>query len=506
MNRVRTLFVAALIIAPGITAHSQAVVDFWGSQISNVDFHASNIGMFAFDPTQQTGFIYPRGSGISYLFGTGLWFGAKHGEADSVRGVFTTFNPNDATSQAWPGEIGVGSHNARGLLALSGQYDHATGKPTVAGREDWPLWSTTKLAPRMAFPGIFEPDSTARLSGSRYTAPAFVPGVDEQIVARFNDVALDRYGYTQEMLEASGQPFGLQITQNIYAWAQPPYDNCVIVQYQVINVGAKLRHCYIGQVTDPDMGNPGNDHLNLYAQDTSLRAMVAWTQAEGTSHGLLVSSAIETPVISGKGTVDNSQRSFYGAQMGISTLRLLSVVEDPTKPWQRYDVMAERRIDTATGPVDVRALQATGPFDLLPLDTAYFAILYGVFDGTYPPSPATAQKIGSTIRELRNLYYFGTTSSVELADAGASGAAIDVLPNPATDAAVIRGLLPGSGPAEISLFDPLGRSVLAPRTIETADGRFAATLDLSALADGVYLATVRSGGTVRSVKVEKRAR
>jgi hypothetical protein len=489
------------------SALAQPVVESRKSTLSPVEFFISNTGAFGSNPDPSApGLFYPRGSGRAYLFGSGLWFGARKRWHDTLaRLSFITYNPNSGVSWGWPGDA-AGEGNDPAPLYVSTEVDPVTGGDGAGKKPAWPLWRDDVLRITMMSPGYYVSDTAARVPHPRGWNPAFVPDVDEEFVARFNDTALTRYEIGASKAIAYGYPLGLQVMENVYAWSRDPFGASVIVQYEIVNVGSDtLRDCYVGQMTDMDIGRGGNDNCGWFDRDTTLRAMAAWTETSGETtgpFGTLVTAAIETPVVDGSThRVDNLKRGRRDLQAGLTAARTILLANDPKKPEARYDALATSGRDVNPGPSDQRGLISSGPFDLFPGDTVHFALSHSIVDAPSPAGADAAARIGTIVRALNAVYYGQPFSGVEQSVDVAGASAVTVLPNPATSSTMLRCMIPGATSVELTLLDLLGRPVQPVRSIMAPDGRLAAGIDCSTLAPGAYVAVISGGGVVRTARI-----
>jgi hypothetical protein len=90
-------------------------------------------------------------------------------------------------------------------------------------------------------------------------------------------------------------------------------------------------------------------------------------------------------------------------QVGLSTFRSWLISEDPKKSYERYDFLSSGRRDVDPGPGDKRFLMATGPFNMLPGDTA--RIVVGIMFA-YQVNPASAPT--GTPADMKNLIALDT--------------------------------------------------------------------------------------------------
>jgi hypothetical protein len=527
MKTFFTIMPAMLLLASGV-AHAQLdAPEMKQSRISGVEYYATNYGVFGNRADSgKAGFFYPRGSGKSYIFGSGLWFGAMKPVNDTLRKLtFITYNPNSGASYAAPGE-GPTKPNSSVPPGLynSIDYDRVTGiynGPTVPVIPNWPLWAMQGRQVSTLYTGTFEPLNANRTSaGTGYSGPAFVPGVDEEFVARFHDGALYKYEMSEAAASAFGFPLGLQIHQNIYSWQQGgQYSNVVVLQYEILNVGPDtLTNCVAGQATDPDLGGPANDHIAPYrSSDGKVRAGVVFTEVEPSGrYGALANVLLESPRAGSDGFVDNSSRTELGAVDEISTLRNWTLDLDPATPQERYDFMASAQIDGDNGPGDKRLMLASKPFSMRPGDTAHFAIAFAVID-TFgiarhrdddprmlgKVSPLSTSSLDQLVRDLTSDYYAGhfrseSPSAVPAVQPEQSEAALMTVPNPASDRATIRFSIPSRSEVKLRLVNPLGQTVLLDDAGTMAAGSHSRQLDVTALPSGVYVVAVESASGVRA--------
>ncbi len=80
-------------------------------------------------------------------------------------------------------------------------------------------------------------------------------------------------------------------------------------------------------------------------------------------------------------------------------------------------------------------------------------------------------------------------------------ARLDIVPNPAAGVATLRYHAKGSGPATITITDPLGREVMRLADADAIDGARSLPLNLSTLVDGVYFCRVDQGGASSAMKI-----
>ncbi len=257
----------------------------------------------------------------------------------------------------------------------------------------WPLWAPAAVPVRPMSPGTFVPldaDRAAHAAPYNFAAPAFMPGVAEEFIARFHDAGLTRYdkrGFGPDHQgdpAAFGYPIGLQMQQNIYSWKEGPLKNVVILQYTIINAGTDtLRDCIASQIWDPELGQRNNDRGDFYVRRPELRTAFNWTEAEAGAigpYGVLTTTMLEAPIVDANGFVANRCRAGFRADGRVAVFKNTEITEAPFYPASRYTFLSDEMIDRDRGADDRYGLLASKTFSMRPGDTAYFAIGFAVLD------------------------------------------------------------------------------------------------------------------------------
>jgi hypothetical protein len=510
------LLLLGVLLLPAPRAAAQTSGDWSAiasrrSVSSDVDFILTRDGRIGFDTGSfGTGFVAPRGSGHSYLFGAGLWFGAiRQGSQGPQTLVFSTYNPTTGRSNGTPGDTGQDEQITTSSIYHS--VDYYRNGDARSGGPGWPLWlvqpSDTLL---MMNPGIYVPDPAMRNSGEYNGGAAFVTDIGEQLLTRFHDRNLDRYENGAAAAAEQGFPIGLQIEENIYAWDSGIFRDAVVVQYQVVNIsGAPIEHCVIGQVSDPDIDTGDSDHLALYTQNPALRTVMVWKDNPG-EFGKLAAILLEAPVCDKDGFVDNRNRGAFRRDGRLGVLSRWSGDNGPMTNQDRYDAMTlpDWSPDGDTGPADQRMVMASNTFSLRPGDTAHFAVAYMVLGSEYGklrggdrgefqsgfPHPS-GYMLEYAVGRLIDTYYGyvePVTSGVRSEAGTGADAVMSAAPNPAGDHATITFSLPEAGGVTVRLIDPLGRTVAVEELRELAAGAHHRAIDLAGLPSGLYLVSLES--------------
>jgi hypothetical protein len=519
MMMLRNLLATALCLAVcgGATAVAQdSPFKIARSRVSDVDYYVTNYGIFGHNVASGApGLSYPRGSGNTYVYGSGLWFGAMKSVNDTLRPLaFIGYNANSGASWATPGDVDPTAID-RGLY-YSGDYDHATGAYTGAGRElAWPLWTPSGSTVTPRSPGVYVPNVADRTSGSGFAGPAFMPNVDEQFVVRYNDADLERYeGFGEEF----GFPIGLQIQQSLYSWRTfGDYESVVVLAYEIVNVSDDtLFDCVVGQASDPDIGDAKNDRIAIYRDGNGLaRAGVTTTETETSGdYAALAQILIESPSIGADGFIDNSLRPDQLAAHEIHTWRNWTLEMDPTTLAERYSWMLGPSQDADNGPGDKRTMLATRPFDMAPGDTAHFSMAFAIVQNPFgrtkgDKSPGLQSAGAGSANDLNTLISYlvedyargmfrpaGSSSAVQSEVGSESG--MIVAPNPATSTASVTFSLGRGSDVDVAILDAMGRSVSTMSLGHVDAGSHRAAVDVSALASGTYVVVIDADGTRRS--------
>jgi hypothetical protein len=464
------------------------------STVSNVTFGVSNFGFFGGDiANQSAAFEAPAGSGNTYIFGAGLWFGARKRVGGSIAPrVFVTYDPNSGSSWAQPGEGYVDRLTfSVPELYNAGSFDRTTGEPTF-GDFNWPLWlSGADTGASMMSPGTFVPLNGNRSAGGDLVRPAFVAGLAEQYVARYSDQDTTLYATNPDV---GGFPLGLQFQENIFA--QPGgLDHTVIVTYEIINRSSDtLFDAVAGVVTDFDIGQAANDRTRFYVQRPDLRTAIAWSgnEARPTPYGLLVMTLLEAPLTDDAGYI-TGDRAQFRTQGTVGTYQAWTIETDPSGSAERYSFMTSGDLDPDAGAGDYRGLLATEKFSMRPGDTAHVAVAY-VVNRDRLAIAGSDPTLEGRIESVTNAYYGLAFSGVRTSESTSGALSLAAAPNPANDVVALRLTLGRASTASVEIYDHLGTRVLSRELGGLGAGVSLRTLDVASLASGAYIVVARCGG------------
>lgn len=516
-NRLVICWCLVVLSGLGTTVESSAQLPEHVEQKSNtfgdLRYSLTNSGIFGFDALDgEYGLFYPRESSNNYLFGSGLWFGARkwvRPAPDSARQLqklsFITFNPASGQSWATPGIRNAPRPDDPATQSLfhSELYDQENGTSLEsADAPRWPLWLLPGTESDPLYTGIYVINNgDRRPGGDPFVGPAFMRGVSEQFFMQYHDGEIDRYELGAAQAERLGYPIGLQISQNVYDWVFPgslDKEATVIVQYRIVNVSSDtLFDCVAAQVADPDIGAAENDFQGL---TSAARSALTWSKDESTDLKGLMLTLLESPVVDENGFVDNGSRGDFRTTGTVGTYRNWLVDSVLRTPEERYDFITSGVRDGFRGPNDWRSVMAGHKFHMAPGDTAHIAFAYSVIesiDTTVQPNPEA-----EALRETLFTEYYITGFRIEMpsnvSDHDDNRARVQMAPNPATSSVILSGQLPMSSRASLTVHDNVGRIVRRSTIDPSGNGTLHHSLDVGDLAPGSYLVTVRSGSYLTS--------
>lgn len=338
---------------------------------------------------------WPKGSGQSYIFGSGVWFGAL----DSMVGDTLV-------------TIGYGPHGGESEF-IPGLYMQNPGAPYVIiymYPDPWP-------APVESFPMAPQVHRSHQDSWCCYNdcdSAYHIPG--------------------------DTRPIGIEVYQTVYAWDLPRIKDIIYITLEIKNVLHRpIGDLYIGYCADVDI-TPNNDINNAiigkwYVIDGESIWVdyLAYQWEQGGNYGVIGCDLIQTPFDlqwghdkDNDGILDQYERdSIYywnnlppakwdvdndgvpdwrdpseNPQLGMTAFKRFTLNLEPNRDNERYLTLAgynfrtgqyEPYDTTITPPDDYRFLMASGPFQLNPDSSVImvFAILFANWHNIYQ-TPDTA--------------------------------------------------------------------------------------------------------------------
>ncbi len=178
----------------------------WFHKANQMELCFSNYGQFARSASGNPGLWWPRGSGLYYAHGAGLWFGVIDG-GDTL--VTIGFTPIGAVSEFCPGLSGMEVSNPNAVIYM---YPN-----------DWP-------PPLNVFPMARQ----NRIS-------------NQDSWCCYND------SNPAQHCPGDTRPIGVEIYQSIYVWDMHLIEDVIFVKYEIKNVShGDLQNCYFGICIDPE--------------------------------------------------------------------------------------------------------------------------------------------------------------------------------------------------------------------------------------------------------------
>ena len=398
------------------------------NNVSRIDFYSSNYGILFLDVrNSRAGGLYPRGSSNRYLFGGGIWFGAKKfvnvdPEADpedpnaekALRQLSViSYNPNSGASWMVPGEISQPYQTSereetaeainKYRIYFSTDYNSFTGEPLDAldiqnGGPNWPIWDTDPDRKFLdsGYVGRYVSELDRRNRDTYPKGPAIVS--EEDIISIFKDTDLSRYELGEARAIREGYPLGVEIDQRIYTWGFGQYGNFIFIRYSIVNKSNDtLYDCFTAPALDTDIGDHRNDRTRTVIPDAdqdTLELGSQWSENTGgdVGYGYMGADFLESPAVDSRGFIRKDKDFFRNEeQLGLHTLRNWVIDIDPRTPQDRYAFMAGDNgtpvRDGDNGAGDKRFLMSTGPFNMRPGDTARIVFAVMIAPAKNPSNP-----------------------------------------------------------------------------------------------------------------------
>ncbi|MGE3801413.1 MAG: hypothetical protein AB7H80_10360 [Candidatus Kapaibacterium sp.] len=379
---------------------------------SGVELFVSNYGTIGLNGESGTaGGIWPRGSGMSYLYGGGFWFGAEKlwrrdttnpsSPRELQKKTVVSFNPNSGKSWFVPGVIT--SPLSESKLELTPEainnyrlyssldYDPQTGEQLdpndkLEGRANWPVWDIdpNRVPGKHHYFGDYLQNPAERTIEFNPEGPSIIS--DQDMVAVFKDTDLSFYEIEENKARSQGYPLGIQVEQQVFNWETGRLKDVVVIRYRFINKSPDtLYNCYMAPVYDIDIGSAWNDRMRVLIpsqHQDSLNMGVMWSEASGgdSAYGNVGVDILESPAVYPVGNEEEGfirrDKAYYenSEQLGLHALRNWVIDVDPQTPEERYRFMAVQTRDGDNGGGDKRLCISTGPFNMYPGDTAVVAV------------------------------------------------------------------------------------------------------------------------------------
>lgn len=353
--------------------------------INNISTYVQNNGAFNRIPsTGNSGFEWPKGSGKTAIYASGLWIGGIDAATDSICLAIAEYS-----SEYIPGPIalGVDINDPRWKVYKISTGDNALNNPDYA---NWPVedgapWTDVNSN------GIWESGiDIPELKGNQTVWCVFNDD-DPNFIHRINP-----------------QPLGVEVQLTGFAYNQAGVlGNTIFYKWKIINKGGKnINNAYVTVWSDDDLGNSTND---LTGCDTTLGLGYTYNNGSDAIYGSvppavgfdffqgpIVPSPGDTAYVSGKnipGYKNLKMTSFIRYNNDNSNIGNPSTVQHIYNYMRSYDKNGVKLQDPLGNPVDfmfpgdpnqgnnppanwidnnpfdVRYMISSGPFNLAPGDT-----------------------------------------------------------------------------------------------------------------------------------------
>ncbi len=295
----------------------------------------TNDGRFGWDPNYNVpgGGRWPRGTNEGYIFGAGIWVGAR---IDSSKRVAVGYNPTNIQTEFVPG-------------ALPNEPGYSDPTEIVYISTDYPS------AQLPAWPRGYDAEGR----------PIAVSQMDSW--SQCNDTDPTRQF-------ENGKPLGVLLTTETFSWSSSFRDvqDIAFIRYTVKNInpeGKTWTDAYLGFAMDADIGDPTNDLTGCFKD---LNIGFTYSSANLTS---LEKSLAHPPGYVGIKYLEGPAKDPVTGFAKMTTFIKWASELNPNTDDSRYDLMAMGTFDSVDNePADKRMLISSGPFTLAYGDSVQFVV------------------------------------------------------------------------------------------------------------------------------------
>ena len=264
----------------------------------------------------------------------------------------------------------------------------------------------------------------------------------------------------------AANPLNVTVNQNAFAWSSAGNRKYIIVTYHIKNIGSNvLSNLYAGIFADWNIINYSLNRLDFDAENQM--AYVWNSQSDDLYAGV--------KLLSITGSVNHyAIDNVPGGSGGVD----LTDGFDTREKWISLSSDKLQAGINSNGS-DVASVVSSGPYDLLPGDSAIvaFALLAGDSLEDIQASAVAAQiQYDSRILPL-NVTTLKPVKKLWLS----------AYPNPASNQVTIEFVLPREAPVKISIYNTLGQEVLVPINKIMETGKHSIIADISNFENGIYL-------------------
>lgn len=478
---------------------------------NQVKMTISNFGKFGQSSSGTAGCWWPKSTTHNYIFGDGFWFGTiEQGTGDTL--VSIGYGPHGGESEVAPGLTGMDPSHPCAVIYIN--------------PENWPV-------PHDTFP----------------MAP-------QELISHEDSWCCYNDGDSIYHMPGDGRPIGIEVYQTGYEWMRTEVQDIFFMTYEFKNVsGHALNNCYLGIVTDNDIGNESGTGANdVYAgileRDYTIGNTVyhadniayQWqNQAEpgwSTYPGVMGFDLLQTPFDlvpncdkDNDGILDQyEQDSAYYAhnvppsqwdvdqdyvpdwrdasenpQKGMTALKQFTLNLEPNLDHERYLTLAGYNFQTGAyepfdtlpvTPDDQRFLMASGPLTIPEdsIQTFVFAVMFANWHDIYGFPDTALVLVDYWAQRYYDMSWFHYTAIEEHASDGRSLTQFSIRPNPVTKQGIIRFGLVKPAVVEVRLFDAAGRLVREVLHGALNAGIHDLKMDISKEPSGAYFLVLESDG------------
>jgi hypothetical protein len=374
----------------GAIPDPQRILVLDGSNVHNVgelQMHVGNWGNFGSWPGSANTFSeapsaqWPAGSGVEYLYTSGLWVGAlKNGVPAVTTAAFQTeFRPTqdpvDIIYRRAEGSVGG---NRLPSPDADDDQDGLVDEDWLNGHDD-------------DLDGAIDEDFAAiskQMFSCWYT--------DDQAIAL--------------QIFPEHNPLNLMVRQESYQWEEDRFDDFVGIEFKVTNIGTDvLSDLFLGFFADGDAGPRDRD--DYWEDDMTDRALIPVACTDLGPVQIDIAFTYDGDTDEGQtmgyfgvmflGHTTDPTGDMAPERVGISTYANFSGSQpfedggDPTNDFERYELLSQTTIERgSTVPRDYRMLVSAGPFaELLPDSALVFQVAFVAgmgHDLTFTPEGAAA--------------------------------------------------------------------------------------------------------------------
>ncbi|MCU0415247.1 MAG: T9SS type A sorting domain-containing protein, partial [Ignavibacteriaceae bacterium] len=355
-------------------------------------------------------------------------------------------------------------------------------------------------------------------------------------------------------------PQGIEVRQTIFATDNPELENVIFIRYSILNTGMVaevMDSVYFGIWEDGDMGDATNDVVGC---DTIFNSAFYYENEPDYQYGdnppAFFSTVLQGPIATTNISTDTAKNNF-GQQIGseiFSNSKNLDItshifiiggvpnLNDPgTAENARNYLLGKDRLGNYPNPCtfpfgevrggvdchevnprlwfsgdpvenigwicdqnrDMRNLVSTGPFELKKNKSQEIIIAYVIGRGSDPLNSVTVarENVQRAIQEYQSNFASMTYTPPSATNPVNSYVLYQNYPNPFNPTTTIRYELPQDGVVTIEVFDILGQKVKTILNEFKKADRYEVTLNLSALASGVYIYQLRVNEFITSKKM-----